>query len=177
MGRSRYKIFETQHPYFLTLTINNWIPVFTRPITTDIIFDSLEYRQKQGDFTVYAYVILENHIHLIAQSSHLNREIAAFKSYTARQIIDTLKTQHSNHVLKQLAFHKKAHKRDREYQLWEEGSHPKQIQNREMMEQKVNYIHHNPVKRGYIDKAEHWRYSSARNYLGIKGLVKVNTNW
>ena len=41
------------------------------------------------------------------------------------------------------------------------------------MKQKIEYIHHNPVERGYVDKAEHWRYSSARNYAGEEGLIEV----
>jgi len=45
------------------------------------------------------------------------------------------------------------------------------------MRQKVEYIHHNPVKRGYVDNAEHWRYSSARNYLGKPGLLEVCREW
>ena len=42
-----------------------------------------------------------------------------------------------------------------------------------MMISKINYIHQNPVKRGYVDDASHWRYSSARNYAGEKGLIEV----
>ena len=44
MSRSRYRIYETHYPYFLTLTINNWTPLFTRPATTKIILDALQYR-------------------------------------------------------------------------------------------------------------------------------------
>jgi putative transposase len=80
-------------------------------------------------------------------------------------------------ILKQLRYEKAAHKSDREYQLWQEGSQPKEIQNDEMMRQKLEYIHYNPVKRGYVDLPEHWRYSSARNYLGQDGLVYVVTDW
>ena len=45
------------------------------------------------------------------------------------------------------------------------------------MRQKIEYIHNNPVKRGYVDKQEHWRYSSARNYLGMEGLIDIDKNW
>jgi putative transposase len=80
-------------------------------------------------------------------------------------------------VLEQLAFYKKAHKVDRGYHLWQEGSYPEWIQNDEMMRQKIEYIHQNPVKRGYVDLPEHWRYSSARNYAGQDGLIDVNIKW
>ncbi len=80
-------------------------------------------------------------------------------------------------ILDQLAFYKKAHKNDRAYQFWQEGVHPEWIQNDTMMRQKIDFIHLNPVARGYVDKPEHWRYSSARNYLGQEGLIEVCTKW
>jgi hypothetical protein len=69
------------------------------------------------------------------------------------------------------------HKIDQRYQLWQEGSHPEQIQGDEMMLQKLEYTHNNPIRRGYVDEARHWRYSSARNYEGGKGLIEVVTDW
>ena len=88
-----------------------------------------------------------------------------------------LQEQGATHILKQLAFYKKAHKHDRQYQVWEEGSHPQQIQDEAMLLQKLEYIHYNPVKRGYVDQAEQWRYSSVRNYLGCEGLLDIDTSW
>jgi len=79
--------------------------------------------------------------------------------------------------LEQLAFYKKTHKTDRAYQFWQEGVHPEWIQNEEMMRQKIAYIHRNPVERGYVDQAEHRRYSSARNYQGMDGLLEVCKQW
>jgi hypothetical protein len=76
-----------------------------------------------------------------------------------------------------LHFLKARYKADRSYQLWQEGSHPEQIQNDEMMWQKLEYIHNNPVVRGYVDEPTHWRYSSARTYAGLTGLFPVQTEW
>ena len=59
------------------------------------------------------------------------------------------------HILEQLSFYKKARKTDRAYQFWQEGIHPEWIQNKEMMRQKIEYVHRNPVKRGYVDHPEH----------------------
>jgi putative transposase len=61
--------------------------------------------------------------------------------------------------------------------IWEEGSHPQLIESETVMRQKLDYIHQNPVKRGYVDLPEHWRYSSARNYLGLEGLIEVVRAW
>ncbi|SCN47404.1 Transposase and inactivated derivatives [methanotrophic endosymbiont of Bathymodiolus azoricus (Menez Gwen)] len=176
MGRSRYKITNPEMLHFITLTVLHWIPVFTRQETVNILLESIKFLAKDG-LKVYAYVILENHCHFVIQSKQLDRDIAHYKSYTAKQMIQYLSNNNVKQILEQLAFYKKAHKNDRAYQFWQEGVHPELIQNDEMMRQKINYIHLNPVKRGYVDQAEHWRYSSARDYLGQLGLLEVCTQW
>ncbi len=111
---------------------------------------------------------------LLLQSNQLDKDIARF---TSRELIKYLTQNQVKPILDQFAFYKKVHKDDRAYQFWHEDVHPQWIQNTEMMMQKVEYIHHNPVKRGYVDKAEHWRYSSARNYAGSEGLLEVCFDW
>jgi putative transposase len=179
MGRSRYRICHEKSPHFLTCTVLNWIPLFTRPETAVIILDALRYRQEQLGWKIYGYVIiLENHLHMIAQAEDLSKELPRFKSYTARKLIDHLKECHAERLLQQLAFFRREYKReDRDYQCWEEGSHPQLIENELVLRQKLDYIHQNPVKRGYVDEAEHWRYSSARDYASIVGLIPVFKDW
>jgi REP element-mobilizing transposase RayT len=176
MGRSRYKFTNPELPHFMTCTVLHWIPVFTRPPTVEILLNTLKFLMADG-MKLYAYVILENHLHLIAQSQQLDRDIARFKSYTAQNLINYLIENNVKIILEQLAFYKKAHKSDRTYQFWQEGVHPEWIQNEEMMRQKIEYIHQNPVERGYVDLAEHWRYSSARNYQGMSGLLAIDRRW
>jgi REP element-mobilizing transposase RayT len=177
MTRTRYRIWEKDQAHFLTCTVVGWIPVFTRPETMDIVLESWRYLQQNRGFQLFGYVILDNHLHLIASSPDLGREMKDFKSFTARQIIDLLEAQKVAVLLDQLAWRKARHKQESQYQLWQEGSHPQQIQGEEMMLQKLEYIHNNPVKRGFVDEPEHWRYSSARNYAGMPGLIEVVTDW
>ncbi len=61
--------------------------------------------------------------------------------------------------------------------MWQEGSHPELNQGEAIMRQKATYIHQNPMKRGYVDEAIHRRYSSARNYAGLPGLLEVTCAW
>jgi putative transposase len=177
MGRSRYKFGEGGFPHFLTCTIVGWLPVFTRPETVQIVLDSWQFLQDQGRLVLLGYVVLENDVHVIANSENLAKEIGDFKSYTARRIIDYLRERHINTLLDGLEYHKSRHKTDRELQLWQEGSHPQIIENEAVMRQKLEYIHDNPVKRGYVGDPTHWRYSSARNYAGMESLVHVTTDW
>lgn len=176
MGRSRYKITDTTAPHFLTLTVLHWLPIFTRPETVSILLNSFRFLQHEN-LKIYAWVILENHLHLIAQSDDLAKHIQRFKSYTAKQILQLLVERNIKTLLDQLNFYKKAHKAETQYQFWQEGTHPELIQNDEIMRQKISYIHENPVKRGYVDLPEHWRYSSARDYLGMEGLLSVSKGW
>lgn len=177
MARTRYKIIDNNAPYFLTITVVNWIPLLSSPMVQQILLDSLRFLQTQERLVLYAYVILENHLHLVASSTDLSKEIGDFKSYTARQIIDYYEGVQAHNILKQLAFHKKRYKHDRDYQLWQEGSHPQRIQDMTMLRQKVEYIHYNPVQRGWVDTPTDWRLSSARNYAGQGGLLDVQTQW
>ena len=153
------------------------MPLFSRSELVDIVLDALRFLQAHNRLTVYAYVIMENHLHLVASSLHLSDEMRKFKSYTARQIIDLLKREEADKILEDLAFFKMRFKKDRDYQVWQEGSHPQQIQNREMMRQKIEYIHYNPVRRGYVDNPTQWQYSSAGNYEGEEGLISVCIDW
>ena len=146
-----------------------WLPVFTRPETVQIVLDCWRYQRKEADLKLYGYVVLENHLHFVAQAKNLNKCVSSFKSFTARQIIDYLQAQHVEQLLTRLRFSKRAHKLDREYQFWQEGIHAELVFSEAMMREKLDYIHANPVKRGYVNLPEHWRYSSAANYAGLAG--------
>ena len=177
MGRSRYKFGESPWPHFLTCTVVGWLPVFTRPETVQILLDSWQFLQDQARLTLLGYVILENHVHFIASAEDLAKEAGDFKSYTARRIIDHLSDRNVRTLLEGLAYHKARHKHESRFQLWQEGSHPKVIETEEMLRQKLEYIHQNPVKRGYVGDPAHWRYSSARNYARMESLISVTTDW
>ena len=176
MGRSRYRITDETAPHFVTCTVLHWLPIFTHPDTVDIVLTSLRYLQSRG-LKVYAWVILENHLHLLVQSEQLSKDMASFKSFTAKQLLQFLRERNAKTLLEQFQFYKKAYKDDREYQFWQEDYHPELIFSDDMMRQKIDYIHHNPIKRGYVDLAEHWRYSSARDYTGGAGLLEIHKQW
>ena len=77
MGRSRYLITEADKPHFLTCTVLEWLPLFTRPALVDILLDSWRYQQAQNGLRLYGYVILENHLHFVAQAPNLGECVRA----------------------------------------------------------------------------------------------------
>jgi len=103
MGRSRYTITEQDKPHFLTCTVVEWLPIFTRPETVEILLDCWRYQREQGSLKLYGYVVLENHCHFIAQAPNLNKVVSNFKSFTARKIIDLLKAKKAEMLLKNAA--------------------------------------------------------------------------
>ncbi|MEK6220712.1 MAG: transposase [Chloroflexota bacterium] len=151
--------------------------MFTHANQIEIILDSFRYLNNNNRLTLHAYVIMDTHVHMIATSANLALEIAKFKSYTARRIIDTFKENNQILLLGSLAQSKSKYKKDRNFQVWMEGSHPQAVQNEEMMRQKIDYIHFNPVKRGLVTEPGQWLYSSAANYEGTPAELDVEINW
>lgn len=174
MPRTRYRIRSPRHPYFPTCTVIDWITLFNDPQLVRIVLDSWSFLQDQNRLGLYGYVILENHLHFIADSqSDLAQDVASFKSFTARRITEVLSEKGRKYLLDQLHWGKMPHKHDRMHQVWQEGSHPQQIADEAMLRQKLEYMHYNPVRRGYVDDPRHWRYSSARDYAGAEGLIRL----
>ena len=63
-----HRTAKTDHPYFVTLTTVNWIDLFTRRLYNDFIIENLTYCQQNKKLNVYAYVIMTNHLHMVANA-------------------------------------------------------------------------------------------------------------
>jgi len=120
---------------------------------------------------------MENHIHWIAMADDITKQVAAFKSFTGLAIVRYLQQQEDFRLLGKLRCQQTERGKDRIHQLWQDDNHPEAIISEAMMLQKLEYIHNNPVKRGYVDDPAHWRYSSARDYAGVEGLLPVDRDW
>jgi hypothetical protein len=116
---------------------------------------------------------MENHLHSIVFGENLSDKLRLTKSFMARQIVDTMYDLNNFNHLEKIQSRKLKHKIRTDYQVWEEGFHPKQINSGEIMSQKMEYIHFNPAARGFVDRPRDWRYTSAGNYGGEEGLIPV----
>lgn len=76
--RSRYQIHEPNVAHFITSTVIAWLLIFTKAIRCDIIVESLEYCRAHKALKIYAWVILDNHLHTILAAPNLSRVIADF---------------------------------------------------------------------------------------------------
>lgn len=119
MTRTRYNIYNEQQPHFLTMTVVEWIPLFTNPEIVSLLDESLHFVQKERQVTFYAYVIMEHHLHLVATAPELVKTVKEFKSFTAKTVIDYLKGRNAIPVLEKLERAKLSHKKESDYQLWQ----------------------------------------------------------
>lgn len=163
--RSRYQIHETHRSHFITSTFVEWLPVLTTAIRYQIIADSLLYCQEQKGLKIYAWVLLDNHLHAIVSAPDLTQVLADFKRHAARRLIDQLESEGCEWLLNQLRYYRAKHKQESEFQVCQEGVHPQSIADDAMMHQKMEYVHLNPVRRGWVLQPEHWVWSSAHERL------------
>ena len=173
-----YVIRDQNKAHFITATVVDWIDIFTRKTYKDIVIESLAYCIKEKGMLLYGYVIMSNHIHLIVQSKDgkLSDLIRDFKKFTAKNILEKIQTEPESRKQWMLERFKKAtetHGRNKDYQFWQYGNHAEEIYSHKFMWAKLDYIHLNPVRAGIVEKASHYRYSSASNYVHDQGLLNV----
>jgi putative transposase len=163
--RSRYRVSESSSAHFVTGTTVGWLPIFTMAVRCDILLRAFQFCRVHKGLKLHAWVILDTHFHAVVAAPDLARVLADLKRHTARRIVEQLQTERCDWLLGQLRYRRAAHKIESEHQVWEEGSHPQVIRSDAMMLQKLEYLHNNPVKRGLVASPEHWRYSSAHEWL------------
>ncbi len=174
-----YQIKDQNATYFLTFQVVGWVDVFSRKTYRDMIIESLQYCIKNKGLLVYAYVLMTNHMHLIVRSAtgNLSDAIRDFKSFTSQQILKEIENNpvESRKDWMKLVFHyhAKFNKRVASQQLWTHNNHAVELTNAEMLDSRLNYIHENPVKAGWVDEAIDYVYSSARNYADLPGLLAI----
>jgi putative transposase len=173
-----YQISDQEKLHYVTLQVVEWVDLFTRKAYRDIIIDSLNYCIRHKQLEVYAYVIMSNHVHLLMRSAsgNLSGTIRDFKSFTGKEILKAIEAGPESRDKWMLAIFKNAairHKRNSDFQVWTHENHAVEIFSSKFVEQKLDYIHANPVRAGIVENPEEYIYSSAKNYSGDKGLVDV----
>lgn len=179
MKETGYRIRNLYNAHFLTFSVVEWVDLFSRKECRDILVNHLKYCIDSKGLLVYAYVIMTNHVHAIMAADNgtkgLSFLIRDFKSYSSKQL--------SAWVLSDSKESRKAWMTDifRHYgftsgnvdlfQIWTHDNRPMEIFKMDFFNQKLNYIHQNPVKAGFVRKPEDWLYSSASNYAGFEGNI------
>lgn len=165
--------------YFLTLTIVEWVDIFTRPVYKHLIVDSLNYCIANKGFKVYCWCLMSNHLYMIAgakDEASLSDILRDFKKFTSKAIIDAIKIvpeSRRDWMLNIFWYAGKNNKKIKNYKVWQDGNDAKEIHLTEFLEEKMEYIHNNPVIAEIVFTPEEYLYSSAKDYTGEKGLVDI----
>ena len=180
MSSENYRITDQNAAYFLTFTITDWVDVFTRANYKNIIVESLEYCKKNKGLRLYAWCLMTNHIHLICRVEEpfkMSDFVRDFKQFTAKNVLKEIETtpeSRKDWMLYRFEYAGQYDKRIEKYRFWQDKSHPIELIFNKFIQQKMNYIHQNPVRAGIVANAEDYLYSSARNYAGLKGLIEID---
>ena len=149
---------------FFTATILEWKYLLANDVYKDIIIDSLQYLVKNKRIHLYSFVIMNNHLHLLWHIIHPHKTEDVqrdFLKYTSQMIIKDLRNNYPE-LLQDYYVGAK----DRKYQVWERNPLNIEIWGEDVLKQKIQYIHNNPVKAELCTYPEEYKYSSASFYNG-----------
>jgi hypothetical protein len=152
-----YSLNNPDSIYFVTFATVYWIDVFTRQRYKNIIVESLQYCQAKKGY---------NLIDILRD----------FKKFTASEVIKSMNTEaESRREWVILLFERAAKKNSRNttHQFWQQDNHAEELLTNHFKDQKLDYIHKNPVVEDWVEEPEQYIYSSAKNYAGQKGLIEV----
>ena len=158
---------STDKLYFVTLTVTNWIDVFTRRLYNDFIIESLDHCRQHKKLNIYAYVIMTNHIHMVANVSDgaLGNVLRDFKTYTSKELVKMIRDNPTESrkewMLKKFEIAGKYNPLNVYHQFWQNGNYPVLLYTPAVIDQKIDYIHENPVRAGFVGSAHEFWYSSA----------------
>ena len=175
---------------FVTTTVVDWVDVFTRTQYKDFLVDALRYCQQNKGLELYAWVLMTNHIHLAAgirydlhennydtYKRQLSSVIRDFKKYTSKKLVEMIaenpQESRKEWMLKRFRNAGTYDKKIVDFRFWNEGYYMEDVFTMEFLQQKVNYIHQNPVRQGLVVRAEDYPYSSGVDYAGGKGMLDI----
>jgi len=163
----RFQFIESVFVYYVTFTVVDWLPIFIKPDAIDVVNQSLLYCIETKGLKNHGYVIMPNHMHAIVsdkdyENIRLHSTLSEFRTFTGNRLAKLIDNHYPaswSQIIRNTA------ESDRARRFWQSGWHAEAVATREFFEQKLNYIHHNPVRAGLVDLPEYWMHSSACYWL------------
>lgn len=171
----KYKFHDPEGLYFVSFAVQEWIDLFTRNEYKDLLLENLKHCQQSKGLEIFAWCIMTNHVHLVIRSKGLQSLpdiLRDFKSFSTKCLIRAIK-EHPKESRREWLLEKFWNKSENGYRLWRGDNRPIELWSNPVIDQKINYVHMNPVKAGIVFHPEDYVYSSARDYAGKKGYLDV----
>ncbi|MGE8512726.1 MAG: REP-associated tyrosine transposase [Chryseobacterium culicis] len=179
----KHKFHEKEGAYFISFATVFWIDIFTRMEYFDILIEALRYCRKNKGMIIFGYCIMPSHVHLLFRSEKCQPSelIRDFKGFTAKKLLQAIEdnTQESRKEWLLWMFKKAGSQNSniKKYQFWQQNNMPIEIWSLKVFEQKLNYVHQNPVESGFVMEPWEWKYSSARNYCDdYERILEIDVN-
>jgi REP element-mobilizing transposase RayT len=160
---------------FFTATCLKWQNLLEQNKHKEIVMGSLKFLVDQKRIWLYGYVIMPNHIHFLwrRQDEWQEKSIEQqFLKFTAQQIKFNIIANHP-YILENY----KSTQADREYHFWERRPYIATMNYRLVTEQKLDYIHHNPVRKNICNFPEEYKWSSAGFYFNGNNELNLLTHY
>ena len=176
-----YSMSNPEGIYFVSFSVVFWIDVFIRRGYKDIFTESLKFCITNKGLQVHAWCLMSSHVHLIISArepakNNLSDILRDLKKFTSSQIIKEIEAGNESRqkwLLDKFKFAASKNTRNHTYQFWQQNNHAEELISNKFIDQKLQYVHQNPVVEGWVEEAKHYLYSSARDYCGVSGLVPV----
>ena len=180
MGRGLHYNIRKDKTYFMTMTVVDWIDLFTRVKQKQLIVDSLEYCQENKGLNIFGWCLMPSHLHLIANTKipfDLDNVIRDFKRHTSKHAIFLIENEAESRrewLLDKFAHAGKIHPKNKNHKVWQDKNHAIELFAEKVSWQKLNYIHRNPVIDKIIYNEQDYLFSSARNYYGLPNVLEID---
>ncbi len=169
----KYKFHNPEGVYFVSFAVQGWVDVFTRNDYKNILMDNLKFCQDYKGLEIFAWCVMTNHVHLVIRAKdgfRLPDILRDFKKFTSKAIVhaitNNIQESRKEWLLEQFIT-------PEGFRFWQGDNKPIELWSNKVIDEKINYIHQNPVEDGIVFRAEDYLYSSASDYAGEKGLLDV----
>ena len=175
----KYKMWDSTKAYFLTISVVGWIDVFIRKSYKMTLINSLQYCQREKGLVIFGYCIMPSHLHLIARAEgkdSLSDILRDFKKFTSKAIVQQIHNEDESRREWMLKYFKEAGENLKgitNFKFWQDGNHAEIISSNKFFDEKLDYIHNNPVEELIVEKPEDYLFSSARNYSGLDSYLEI----
>jgi putative transposase len=172
--RKRVKHFyDPGHCHELTFSAYRRQPLLTNDLWRTMLCQSIGRATKRHHYRIIAFVLMPEHVHLLvypdAEAAGIDELLKAIKrpfSFRIKQLL----VQSKSRLLERLTIRQRPGVTT--FRFWQEGpGYDRNLTHAKSVLQAIDYLHNNPVRRGLVDRAVDWRWSSARHYLFPEPVV------
>ncbi len=160
-----FRISIDNPAYYVTAVAKDRLPVFRTDAIAKITCDAINEARRNHNFLIFAYVVMPDHNHLVTDSNRESKEIQRYvNGIVGRRVLDYLKSENYVESLEKLRIQNRSD--GSQYTLWQRHPDTRLLWSEQMLWQRIQYTHQNPVRAGLVDHPNDWKWSSSRIFHG-----------